>query len=75
MAKYKAQPNYAVVVNDKKTIEFDAFGNYSTDNKDEIAFLDKLVPRYINKEKETTKKESEPATEAKSKKSASASGK
>lgn len=42
MAKYTASPHYAV-----GSIRFDVFGRYETENSEEIAELDALVPTWI----------------------------
>ena len=52
MAKYTADPGYTVKISKTKKIEFDRAGKYETTVKGEITVLDKLVPRYVSKDKE-----------------------
>lgn len=59
MAKYKAQPQYAVTYGnpgDKKRIQFNMAGEYETEDKTEIAVLDDLCPKYITCVEKTPKK-------------------
>ncbi|MHA7962874.1 preprotein translocase subunit YajC [Paenibacillus sp. CAU 1782] len=49
MAAYKAAPKYTVSTGGK-TIVFDWLGAYVTIDPDEIAALDRLVPKWITKE-------------------------
>lgn len=48
MAAYKARPFYEVKVG-KRTVVFDYFGEYRTENVSVIAALDGLVPAYIQR--------------------------
>ena len=45
MAKYKAEPHYAVGAD----IQFDYFGNYETEDAKEIKQLDELAPKWIKR--------------------------
>lgn len=49
MATYKSSPFYAVRTDGEIAITFDYFGSYETDNAEEIAVLDALVPTYIKR--------------------------
>lgn len=49
MAKYKAKPEYEISVDSGENIVFDKRGYYETDDKNKIAILDGLVPKYVEK--------------------------
>lgn len=48
MATYKARPLYEVKVG-KRTVVFDYFGSFETEDASVIAALDGLVPAYIQR--------------------------
>jgi hypothetical protein len=56
MAAYKAAPKYTISAGGK-TIVFDWLGTYVTNDPDEIAALDRLVPRWITKSTDEEKSE------------------
>ncbi|EMT54719.1 hypothetical protein I532_03905 [Brevibacillus borstelensis AK1] len=64
MAQYKAHPAYAVNVGGR-TIHFDYFGQYRTDDPKEIAVLDALCPTWIKRVDEPEPKTEEPEAPAK----------
>ncbi len=66
MAKYKATPHYTINTKIAR-IQFDYFGNYETSDKEEIAILDKNVPRYVTKISEDDPKKEQPKAEDKPK--------
>jgi hypothetical protein len=60
VAKYHASPRYKV-----GAIIFDMHGEYATDQAEEVAQLDALVPKWIAKEPEVKTEEKAPAPETK----------
>ncbi|WP_339273728.1 hypothetical protein MKY59_21350 [Paenibacillus sp. FSL W8-0426] len=58
MAKYHASPRYMV-----GSITFDLHGNYETDNAEEIAQLEALVPTWIKRLDEIKTEEPAEVTE------------
>lgn len=68
MAQYKAHPLYAVNIGGR-TLHFDYFGQYSTDDPKEIAVLDALCPTWIKRVDEIEQKTEESEAPASKRKS------